>query len=97
MWKPLENLLGRRDPRGGVRFVIHKRYQVDIPFPQYDAQRPFRILQYLRRRGLLKRGMLIRPRPVSLRRLKLVHDTAYLKSRSSVSSKNQFTGKFWCN
>ena len=92
MWKPLENLLGRRDPRGGVRFVIHKRYQVDIPFPQYDAQRPFRILQYLRRRGLLKRGMLIRPRPVSLRRLKLVHDTAYLKSLGSNAALESILG-----
>lgn len=80
MWDKLRNLFHRTDPRAGVRFVIHKRYQVDIPFPQYDARRPFRILQYLRRRKLLRRGMLVRPRPVSLKRLELVHDRDYLRS-----------------
>ncbi len=92
MWKPLKMLLGRRDPREGVRFVIHKRYQVNIPFPQYDARRPFRILQYLRGQGLLKRGMLIRPRPVSLQRLKLVHDTRYLTSLGSTEALTSILG-----
>ncbi len=80
MWNRLKSLLTGADPRSGVRFIIHKRYQVDIPFPQYDAGRPFRILHYLRTRGLLKRGMLIRPRPVSLARLQLVHHNEYLKA-----------------
>ncbi len=86
MWKRIKNLFTGGDPRSGVRFVIHKRYQVDIPFPQYDAKRPFRILQYLRTHGLLKQGMLIRPRPVSLRRLQLVHDQGYLKSLGEPNS-----------
>lgn len=72
--------LGLGDPRKGTRFIIHKRYQLDLPFPQYDARRPFRILQYLETRRLLRRGMLIRPRPVSLRRLGFVHGSAYLHS-----------------
>jgi acetoin utilization deacetylase AcuC-like enzyme len=62
----------------GPRFVIHKRYQVDIPFREYDEKRPFRILSYLQNRRLLKKGMLRRPRPVSLKRLALVHGQEYL-------------------
>jgi len=62
----------------GPRFVIHKRYQVDIPLSQYDSKRPFRILSYLENRKLLKKGMLRRPRPVSLKRLALVHGTEYM-------------------
>lgn len=80
MWKRLKSWAGGGDARRGLRFVIHKRYQIDLPFPQYDARRPFRILHYLERRGLLRRGMLLRPRPVSLKRLGLVHDAAYLHS-----------------
>jgi len=69
---------GRQPP--GPRFVIHKRYQIDIPFAEYDSRRPFRILGYLRRRHMLRRGMLLRPRPVSLNRLQQVHDPDYIRS-----------------
>ncbi len=62
----------------GPRFIIHKRYQVDIPIREYDEKRPFRILSYMEKRKLLKKGMLRRPRPVSLKRLALVHGTEYL-------------------
>jgi len=62
----------------GPRFIIHKRFQVDIPLPLYDQKRPFRILSYLQSRKLLKKGMLQRPRPVSLKRLALVHGADYL-------------------
>lgn len=80
MWQRLKSWAGGGDARRGLRFLIHKRYQIDLPFPQYDARRPFRILHYLERRGLLRRGMLVRPGPVSLKRLGLVHDAAYLHS-----------------
>lgn len=80
MWRWIKDFLKRRNPRSGLRLVIHRGYQVDIPFPQYDARRPFRILQYLRGQKLLHRGMLVRPRPISLRRMELVHDRRYLKS-----------------
>ncbi len=64
----------------GPRFVIHKRYQVDIPFTDYDSRRPFRILSYLRKHHLLRRGMLLQPRPVSLGLLQRVHDSEYIRS-----------------
>ncbi len=64
----------------GPRFVIHKRYQVDIPFTDYDSRRPFRILGYLRKHHLLRRGMLLQPRPVSLGLLQRVHDSEYIRS-----------------
>ena len=80
MWRRLIARLGLYDPHRGPRFVIHQKYRVDLPFPQYDARRPFRVLSYLEMRHLLERGMLRRPRPVSLKRLQLVHDPAYLAS-----------------
>ena len=64
----------------GPRFVIHRRYQLATPFPQYDAKRPFRILSYLESRGLLRKATLRRPRPVSIGQLELAHDRAYLRS-----------------
>ncbi len=70
--------LGGNPP--GPRFIISRDYQIRIPFPQYDPRRPFRILNYLETRGLLKPGMLRRPRPVSLKRLQEVHDPAYVQS-----------------
>ncbi|MDX2474418.1 MAG: histone deacetylase [Candidatus Krumholzibacteria bacterium] len=70
--------LGSNPP--GPRFIISRDYQIRIPFPQYDPRRPFRILNYLETRGLLKAGMLRRPRPISLQRLQAVHDPAYVQS-----------------
>ncbi len=80
MWRRIKSWLTSKGGPSGPRFVIHKRYQIDIPFVEYDARRPFRILGYLRRRHLLRRGMLLRPRPVSLNWLKRVHDPAYIQS-----------------
>ena len=68
----------RRFERPGPRFVIHDGYRAAVPVGPYDPERPLRIVSYLQRQKLLGRGMLRRPRPVSLRRLALVHDPAYL-------------------
>jgi len=80
MWTFLKNKLGwgRRGP--GPRLVIHRDYQVGLVVPQYDARRPFRIISYLEKQGLLRRGMLHRPRPVSIRQLAHVHSPDYLRS-----------------
>jgi acetoin utilization deacetylase AcuC-like enzyme len=80
MWTRLKDWLmsGSRVP--GPRFVIHQRYQMNSPFPQYDARRPFRILSYLQARGLLRKGTLRRPRPATLAQLELVHSSEYLRS-----------------
>jgi len=80
MLKRIKNWLEGGRPSPGPRFVIHERYELDISFTEYDASRPFRILRYLRTRHLLRRGMLLRPRPVSLKRLQQVHDPAYIRS-----------------
>ncbi len=64
----------------GPRFVVHRRYQLNTPFPQYDGRRPFRILAYLEKRGLLRKGMLRRPRPATITQLELAHDREYLRS-----------------
>ena len=76
----MKDLLTSGGRPSGPRFVIHKRYQLDTPFTEYDSRRPFRILSYLRKRHLLRRGMLLQPRPVSLSRLKRVHDPEYIRS-----------------
>jgi acetoin utilization deacetylase AcuC-like enzyme len=62
------------------RFVISSDYLIQVPFRQYDSRRPFRILNYLEGRNLLKPGMLRRPRPISLPRLQKVHAPAYVQS-----------------
>jgi acetoin utilization deacetylase AcuC-like enzyme len=80
MWRALKQLFRTRLAPAGPRFVIHQHYLLDLPFPQYDAQRPFRILAYLEKRRLLQRGVLRRPRPVTLRRLASVHDNGYLRA-----------------
>lgn len=80
MWQQIKDWLQPRRLRRGPRFVIHKRYRLALPFRHYDPRRPFRILAYLEKRKLLRRGFLRRPRPVSLRRLQRVHDTGYLHS-----------------
>jgi acetoin utilization deacetylase AcuC-like enzyme len=72
----------RRRLTGGpaVSFVYHRNYRLDLQLPEYDTERALRILAYLQQRGLLRRGMLHRPRPASLRRLLLVHSHDYLNS-----------------
>ena len=57
----MKDLLTSGGRPSGPRFVIHKRYQIDTPFAEYDSRRPFRILSYLRKRHLLRRGMLLQP------------------------------------
>ena len=61
-------------------FVYHRSYRFDLQLPEYDTERALRILAYLQQRHLLRRGMLHRPRPASLRRLQLVHDHDYLEA-----------------
>jgi acetoin utilization deacetylase AcuC-like enzyme len=80
MWKRIKSWLTAGRGPAGPRFVIHERYQIDIPFAEYDSRRPFRILNYLRKRHLLRRGMLIKPRTVSLSMLQEVHDPGYVRS-----------------
>jgi acetoin utilization deacetylase AcuC-like enzyme len=72
--------LGLAADPAGPRFIISRDYQIRIPFPQYDSRRPFLIVNYLEGRRLLRRGMLRRPRPVSVRRLLCVHDADYVNS-----------------
>ena len=62
-----------RLPPGAPRFVFHRDYVGEQATGPYDLMRPYRILHYLRREGLLRRGSLHRPRPASLKRLRLVH------------------------
>ena len=75
--RPLRAWRRRRDGRR-LHIVFHPDYCGDQPAGPYDLMRPHRILHYLRDRGLLRRGMLHRPRPASLKRLLLVHTGAYL-------------------
>ncbi len=100
MWKRLTGWVRDHlgEPMGptrffrGPRFVIHKRYLLDLPFRQYDARRPFRILAYLERRKLLRRGFLRRPRPASLRRLQKIHDADYLRSLEAPGALESIVG-----
>ncbi len=80
MWHQIKKLLGIDTNTKGPFFVIHSRYQLEAPFPQYDARRPFRILSYLETRNLLKRGTLRRAKAITIDQLKMVHDHQYLHS-----------------
>jgi acetoin utilization deacetylase AcuC-like enzyme len=80
MWHRLKSLIGLGSEIPGPYFVIHRRYQMDIPFPQYDSRRPFRILSFLETRRLLRPGTLRRPRPATIKQLQLVHEPDYLHS-----------------
>jgi len=73
-------LFGEVANPAGPRFIISGDYLIRVPIPQYDSRRPFRILNYLESRSLLKPGMLRRPRPISLSRLQQVHDPAYVQA-----------------
>ena len=74
----LRTWLDRLRDRPGPQLVIHDDYRTAVPVGPYDPERPHRIVSYLQHRGMLRRGMLRRPRPASLKRLALVHDPAYL-------------------
>ncbi len=80
MWRRLKSLMGLGSDVPGPYFIIHRRYQMEAPFLQYDARRPFRILSFLETRRLLRRGTLRRPRPATIKQLQLVHDPDYLRS-----------------
>ncbi len=80
MWRRIKSLLGLGSPQPGPYFIIHRRYQMDAPFIQYDPRRPFRILSFLETRSMLRRGTLLRPRPATIKQLQLVHDPEYLRS-----------------
>jgi len=69
-----------RGVRQGPHFVFHPAYSAEDLAGPYDLRRPYRILHYLREQGLLRRGMLHRPRPASLDRLRLVHTRAYIEA-----------------
>jgi len=80
MWQRLKALMGLGSNGSGPYFIIHRRYQMDAPFLQYDQRRPFRILSFLESRHLLRSGTLRRPRPATIKQLQLVHDPDYLHS-----------------
>lgn len=84
-------LTGRFDPPG-PRFVIHRLYDIGHTAGNYDGRRPFRILSYLEHRHLLRRGMLHRPRPASLKRLQRVHDLDYLRALEEAGALTEILG-----
>jgi acetoin utilization deacetylase AcuC-like enzyme len=69
-----------------VRFVVGRRYGLELPSSSHDARRSGRILSYLLAEGLVSRRDVQAPRPVSMRALRRVHDDAYLESLQETSS-----------
>ena len=65
MWSKLKTWLTPGSSLPGPRFVIHRGYQLETTFVQFDSRRPFRILAYLQKNRLLRKGVLRRPRPAS--------------------------------
>jgi acetoin utilization deacetylase AcuC-like enzyme len=84
---------GLRDRRRGPCFVYHPAYAAEELAGPYDLHRPDRILHYLEREGLLRRGALHRPRPASLDRLRLVHTRAYLESLEAPDALTPIVGE----
>ena len=82
-WRRWRRRLLRFVPRRGgapVQFVYSRRYAVDLDSPVIDRERGQRVLTFLDREGLLRRGDLHRTRRVSMRKLLRVHDADYLAS-----------------
>ena len=80
MWNRIrEWLTGRFDPPRPC-VGSHRQYDIGTSTGDYDGRRPFRIISYLEHRHLLRRGMVHRPRPASLKRLQQVHGLDYLRS-----------------
>lgn len=92
MWHRLRTWLDQRLERPRPRFVIHDGYRASVPVGPYDPERPIRIVSYLQRQRLLRRGMLHRPRPASLKRLALVHDPAYLHALEEAGAVTSILG-----
>ncbi len=92
MWQRLKSLVGLKWDDPGPYFIIHRLYQLEAPFPQYDPRRPFRILSFLETRNLLRRGTLRRPRPVTIKQLQSVHDPDYLHSLEETGALRQVLG-----
>lgn len=63
--------------------MFHRRYGVDFPESLVDPERHERILVFLHQAGLLGRRDVFVPRPVSIRKLRRVHDDAYLDGLQS--------------
>jgi len=76
----LQGVFPCRVAKGVPHFAFHPDYCGDQATGPYDLMRPYRILHYLEKQGLLCRGQLHRPRPASLNRLRLVHTRSYLES-----------------
>jgi len=92
VWDWYRRIVNRWRVPKGPRFVVHRGYQLNIPFDHHDPRRPFRILGYLRKKGMLRRGTLRRPQPVSPRRLRRIHDASYLNSLEAPGALNDILG-----
>lgn len=63
-----------------VTFVYDPLYEQAVPGCPMDPLRGEKILRFLNREGLLRRGLLLRPKPPSLASILRVHDHAYVDS-----------------
>lgn len=72
--------------RAEARFVIGRRYGVELPNSAHDARRAKRILSFLLAESLVARRDVHNPRPASMRALRRVHDDAYLESLQDTSA-----------
>jgi len=78
--------LRRRTRRGELRFVLGRRYSLELPASSHDARRARRILSFLLAENLVSRRDVQAPRPASMRALRRVHDDAYLESLQESAS-----------
>lgn len=63
-----------------VTFVYDPLYEQAVPGCPIDPLRGEKILRFLSREGLLRRGLLLRPKPPSLAAILRVHSPAYVDS-----------------
>jgi acetoin utilization deacetylase AcuC-like enzyme len=63
-----------------VTFVYDPLYEQAVPGCPMDPLRGEKVLRFLNREGLLRRGLLLRPKPPSLASILRVHDHAYVDS-----------------
>ncbi len=78
-----------------IHWVCSELYSAESPPSAHDSRRADRILDHLHDEGLLRPDRLHRPRPASLRILRLVHDDEYLESLQDVDVMTSILGGEW--
>ncbi len=85
--------LRRTGSSSEFRLIYHPDYTLTLPFAEIDAHRARNILSFLGSEHLVGRREVLRPRSVSMRRLREVHEVDYLQSLEDPASLTPIYGE----